>query len=262
MTSGRKFPCPFSFRHQDDHYNSHETEYRTAVDDMLKKALVTFCHRSQLYDLNMAGDQEYKIAHSDHDESREPGSLIEDQRRNMSHPPCMEPKGVLGQILFDVCVPKNVEGWDIKPTVSLNGRPTFASARQLGPFNPIRSNTNLLCSGQRWQHMDMMLFLNSQAFSDDVTRKLMTRSYFCGSYSICPAREPVDELYYPAREPVDELYEINNSPLADQIALVHECPVKAYQKNLILINQRFCRVFGTKNLGVSRLSYDQSRNFS
>ena len=38
-----------------------------------------------------------------------------------------------------------------------------------------------------------------------------------------PAREPVDELYYPAREPVDELYEINNSPLADQIALVHEC---------------------------------------
>ena len=40
-----------------------------------------------------------------------------------------------------------------------------------------------------------------------------------GSYSICPAREPVDELYYPAREPVDELYEINISPLADQIAL-------------------------------------------
>jgi len=145
------------------HYNSHETEYRTAVDDMLKKALLTFCHRSQLYDSNMAGDREYKIAHSvcslhnaaansneslrgvpnspsdhfflpsskDHDESQEPGS-------HMSHPPCMEPKGVLGQILFDVCVPRNVEGWDIKPTVSPNGRPTFASARQLGPFNPIR----------------------------------------------------------------------------------------------------------------------------
>lgn len=29
-----------------------------------------------------------------------------------------------------------------------------------------RSNTNLLCSGQRWRHMDMMLFLNSQAFSN------------------------------------------------------------------------------------------------
>ncbi|RCV20729.1 hypothetical protein SETIT_4G080500v2 [Setaria italica] len=152
------------------HYNSHEAEYRTAVNDMLKKALITFCHRSQLYDSNMAGDREYKIAHSvcslhnaaansneslrrvanspsdhfflpsskDHDESREPGSLIEDQRRHLSHPPSMEPKGVLGQILFDVCVPKNVEGWDIKPTVSSNGRPTFASARQLGPFNPIK----------------------------------------------------------------------------------------------------------------------------
>ncbi|OEL21977.1 hypothetical protein BAE44_0017002 [Dichanthelium oligosanthes] len=160
----------FSIKLLSGHYNSHEAEYRTAVNDMLKKVLITFCHRSQLYDSNMAGDQEYKIAHSvcslhnaaansneslrrvanspsdhfflpsskDHDESREPGSLIEDQRRHLSHPPSMEPKGVLGQILFDVCVPKNVEGWDIKPTVSPNGRPTFASGRQLGPFNPIK----------------------------------------------------------------------------------------------------------------------------
>lgn len=152
------------------HYKLHEAEYRTAVDDILKKALVTFCHRSQLNRTSAAGDQEYKIAHcvcnlhnvaansneslrrvanspsdhfflpssKDHNESREPDSLIEEQRRQLSYPPRMEPQGVLGQIMFDVCVPKNVEGWDIKPTVSPNGRPTLSSARQLGPFNPIK----------------------------------------------------------------------------------------------------------------------------
>uniref|UniRef100_A0A0D3GE57 Uncharacterized protein n=1 Tax=Oryza barthii TaxID=65489 RepID=A0A0D3GE57_9ORYZ len=149
------------------HYMLHEAEYRSAVNDTLRKALVTFCHRSQL---NATSDQEYKIAHSvcslhnvaansneslrrvangpsdhfflpsskDHNESRDPESLIDEQRRQLSYPPSMEPQGVLGQILFDVCVPKNVEGWDIKPTVSPNGRPTLASARQLGPFNPIK----------------------------------------------------------------------------------------------------------------------------
>jgi len=152
------------------HYKSHEAEYRTAVDDVLKKALVTFCHRSQLNRNSAAWDQEYKIAHcvcnlhnvaansneslrrvanspsdhfflpssKDHNESREPDSLIEEQKRSLSYPGRMEPQGVLGQIMFDVCVPKNVEGWDIKPTVSPNGRPMLASARQLGPFNPIK----------------------------------------------------------------------------------------------------------------------------
>ncbi|KAF0908706.1 hypothetical protein E2562_028143 [Oryza meyeriana var. granulata] len=149
------------------HYMLHEAEYRDAVNDTLRKALVTFCHRSQL---NSTSDQEYKIAHSvcslhkvaansneslrrvanspsdhfclpsskGHNESRDPDSLIDEQRRQLSYPPSMEPQGVLGQILFDVCVPKNVEGWDIKPTVSTNGRLTLASARQLGPFNPIK----------------------------------------------------------------------------------------------------------------------------
>lgn len=152
------------------HYKLHEAEYRTAVDDILKKALVTFCHRNQLKGTSAAWDQEYKIAHcvcnlhnvaansneslrrvanspsdhfflpssKDHHDSREPDSLIEEQKRSLPYPARMEPQGVLGQIMFDVCVPKNVEGWDIKPTVSPNGRPTLASARQLGPFNPIK----------------------------------------------------------------------------------------------------------------------------
>ncbi|KAG8094239.1 hypothetical protein GUJ93_ZPchr0012g20494 [Zizania palustris] len=137
------------------HYMLHEAEYRGAVNDMLRKALITFCHRSQL---NATGDQEHNIAHSvcslhkvaansneslrrvanspsdhfflpsskDHNQSREPDSLIDEQRPQLFHPPSMEPQGVLGQILFDVCVPKNVEGWDIKPTVT-----ALSSTRQL-----------------------------------------------------------------------------------------------------------------------------------
>jgi hypothetical protein len=105
--------------------------------------------QEQLNDRRATGDQEYKIAHSvcslhnaaassnesvrrvanspsdhllpsskDHNESRDPDSLIEEQRRHISHPSYMEP-GVLGQNLFDVCVPKNVEGCDVPKWASI-----------------------------------------------------------------------------------------------------------------------------------------------
>ncbi|KAL7125307.1 hypothetical protein ABFS83_14G108800 [Erythranthe nasuta] len=49
---------------------------------------------------------------------------------------------VLGQVLFDVCVPKNVEGWDIKFSGSLNGEP-FASVRRRSPFSGIKHRSRL-----------------------------------------------------------------------------------------------------------------------
>lgn len=45
---------------------------------------------------------------------------------------------ILGQMLFDICVPKNVEGWDIKFSGSLNGQP-YACARKLSPSHDIKS---------------------------------------------------------------------------------------------------------------------------
>lgn len=56
--------------------------------------------------------------------------------------PGMSTNTVLGQILFDVCVPKNVEGWDIKFSGSLNGEP-FASVRRRSPFSGIKHRSRL-----------------------------------------------------------------------------------------------------------------------
>ncbi|XP_071698374.1 uncharacterized protein [Rutidosis leptorrhynchoides] len=53
-------------------------------------------------------------------ESSSSGSLQDEQKErraaavHLSSPPSLSPHSVLGQVLFDVCVPKNIEGWDIK----------------------------------------------------------------------------------------------------------------------------------------------------
>uniref|UniRef100_A0A7C9CD01 Uncharacterized protein n=1 Tax=Opuntia streptacantha TaxID=393608 RepID=A0A7C9CD01_OPUST len=50
--------------------------------------------------------------------------------------PCMSAHSVLGQALFDACVPKNIEGWDIRFSGSVNGQP-FASARRLSHLKKV-----------------------------------------------------------------------------------------------------------------------------
>lgn len=64
------------------------------------------------------------------------------EERKEKSPSCSNPRisahSVLGQILFDACVPKNIEeGWDIKFSGSLNGQP-YASARIRSPLNAIK----------------------------------------------------------------------------------------------------------------------------
>ncbi|KAK8925708.1 hypothetical protein KSP39_PZI018482 [Platanthera zijinensis] len=41
-------------------------------------------------------------------------SPVDEQKSGLFQIPSIKPQGVLSQILFDVCVPKNIEGWDIK----------------------------------------------------------------------------------------------------------------------------------------------------
>lgn len=150
------------------HYKFHKAEYRLAVTDFLNKALTTFSQRKrQISSRKIVGGPHYDIAESVcnlheaaatsneslrqvsnfptdqfysnaiSNDNREAGSLIDEQRRELLHVPRIEPQGVLGQILYDVCVPKNVEGWDIKPGMYLKDRQVLAS-RRLGPFNPIK----------------------------------------------------------------------------------------------------------------------------
>lgn len=70
--------------------------------------------------------------------SRESGSLQDEQKEgsvHVSNPPSMSAHSVLGKILFDACVPKNVEGWDIKFSDSLNGQPLGSARKHFSPLS-------------------------------------------------------------------------------------------------------------------------------
>lgn len=76
----------------------------------------------------------------EYQEGRDVGS-VQDERKEryipLSSPPSMNAHGVLGQFLFEVCVPKDVENWDARLSPS-SSRPSFASFRRHSPFNPIK----------------------------------------------------------------------------------------------------------------------------
>ncbi|VVA99260.1 unnamed protein product [Arabis nemorensis] len=65
--------------------------------------------------------------------NNDPSSSQEEQRERSSfrplQPMSINAHSVLGQFLFDSCVPKNIEGWDIRFGGSLNGQPYATSRR-------------------------------------------------------------------------------------------------------------------------------------
>ncbi|KAL2455048.1 hypothetical protein Fot_55224 [Forsythia ovata] len=70
-------------------------------------------------------------------EGRDVGSVQDehnDRYIHLSSPPKISAHGVLGQFLFDTCVPKNVEDWDLKSSPS-SRRVPFVSGRRHSPFN-------------------------------------------------------------------------------------------------------------------------------
>jgi len=73
-------------------------------------------------------------------DSRESSTPQDEQKDKLIYlpsPPRINAHSVLGQFLFDVCVPKNIEGWDVKSAGTLNGRP-LGSARRQSPFGGFR----------------------------------------------------------------------------------------------------------------------------
>jgi hypothetical protein len=56
---------------------------------------------------------------------------------NMPSVESVNPDGVLGKMLYDVCVPKDVESWDFEPA-SINGRHMHFTARRNCNLNPIK----------------------------------------------------------------------------------------------------------------------------
>lgn len=156
------------------HYRHHPVEYAAAVTELLVKAAVIYSGRiRQLEEEKMGLDgaqdelseplrylreavassnqsfRSISLEMNDHfivpssmayHDGRDVGSIQDERKEHvipLSSPPSINPHGVLGQILFDVCVPKNVEDWDIRSPSSLR-RSSSLSTRRNSHFNPIK----------------------------------------------------------------------------------------------------------------------------
>ncbi|GMP38247.1 hypothetical protein CsSME_00009573 [Camellia sinensis var. sinensis] len=154
------------------HYKHHPIQYRAAVTELLEHAVSVYSQKIQglgersamegmhdqiselICDLQNAAvnsnqsfrrvaqgpnDHFFLPSSAEYSSSKESGSLQDEQKgpAHSPNPPSMSAHTLLGQILFDACVPKNIEGWDIKFCGSLNGQP-LASAQKRSPLNPIK----------------------------------------------------------------------------------------------------------------------------
>ncbi|CAK9176993.1 unnamed protein product [Ilex paraguariensis] len=156
------------------HYRHYPIDYKVAVTELLGKAAVIYSRRirqlegekmglegthdeileplNNLRKVAASSNQSFQrvaLELNDHffvpssveyREGRDGGSVQDERNEHiipLSSPPSINPHGVLGQMLFDVCVPKNVEDWDVKSSSSLRRSP-FLSARSHSSFNPIK----------------------------------------------------------------------------------------------------------------------------
>ncbi|XP_065871172.1 uncharacterized protein [Euphorbia lathyris] len=155
------------------HYKHYPIQYRAAVTNLLEKAASVYSQRIQqlregigldgihdemseiIYNLQKAavcsnqslrrvavgpGDHFFVPTSVESHITKESGPL-EDERKEKSvclpTSPSINANSVLGKMLFDVCVPKNVEGWDVRFTGTLNGQP-IGSAHRLSPFRGMK----------------------------------------------------------------------------------------------------------------------------
>ncbi|KAM7252056.1 hypothetical protein ACFE04_023939 [Oxalis oulophora] len=155
------------------HYKHYPIQYRAAVSNLLERSALLFSQRTrelgQRVGMDSAHDEiselicdlqnvavnsnqslrRVAVGPCDHfflpssaqySNGQESGPLQDEQKERqvvLSSPPSIHAHSVLGQVLFDVCVPKNVEGWDIRFSGCLNGQP-LASARKLSPFRSFK----------------------------------------------------------------------------------------------------------------------------
>lgn len=148
------------------HFKSDPIQYRAAVTELLARAVSVFNHKIQKLGDRMEGihddvsdlicdlqnaavdsneslrrvalgpnDHFFLPSSAEYRNSRDYGCQQE-QKENLPHRPnlSINAHSVLGQILFDACVPKNVEGWDIKFSSSSKGHP-FTSRSKHSPQN-------------------------------------------------------------------------------------------------------------------------------
>lgn len=156
------------------HYRHYPVDYKAAVTEFLGKAATVYSQRirrlegegmgiegsqnenpERVEDLRKAmkksnnfhgitpGASEVYLAPSSMEcyDGKDVGSVQDERKEDLIHlrsPPSINAHGVLGQILFDACVPRDVEDWDIRSSSSIV--PLFPSSRRQRhtPFNPIK----------------------------------------------------------------------------------------------------------------------------
>ncbi|CAN0846575.1 hypothetical protein LINGRAHAP2_LOCUS4518 [Linum grandiflorum] len=140
------------------HYKHHPMAYTSAVTNLLEKATSVYGQRMQqledglklngmhaqisdlVCDLQKVAVESNEglrsvpvLPNNDLFEQRE-SEASRDERKDGSiyqrSPPRMSAHGVLGQALFDVCVPKYVDGWDIRFSGCLNGQPVASASKR------------------------------------------------------------------------------------------------------------------------------------
>ncbi|XP_068656919.1 uncharacterized protein [Aristolochia californica] len=148
------------------HFKQYPTEYKTLVTELLKKASLTYSHRrlnaermvlggtsdhiSEVSNLSRAtarrvtidpGNNIFRQGSEDFGEDKDVGSMQDKQKQksdNLQSTPSISAHSVLGEILFDVCVPKKIKDWDIKNIGSVSSRETFGSPYGKNPCKPIK----------------------------------------------------------------------------------------------------------------------------
>ncbi|KAI8549887.1 hypothetical protein RHMOL_Rhmol06G0060100 [Rhododendron molle] len=163
------------------HHRHYPIDYKAAVTELLGKASIIYSHRIRLlegegmgfegphdeisepfYQLKKAAinsdnsfqrvalelnDHFFVPSSVEYHEDTVIGPVQDEHKGGLIHipkPSSINAHGVLGQILFDVCVPENVEGWDVRSSPSLS-RPPFPSSRWHSPLNPIRCRNPIKC---------------------------------------------------------------------------------------------------------------------
>ncbi|CAJ1973375.1 unnamed protein product [Sphenostylis stenocarpa] len=153
------------------HFRHHPIDYKAATIEILGKAVATYrCKNSRQVEdekLGIEGTKDeitypfselkkeamtstsfqgFALAPSDSLSSssaeyyvgKDIGTIADERKGGFIHlpsRPSMNAHGVLSQILFDVCVPKNVEDWDVR---SNSKNALSACTRKHIPFNPIK----------------------------------------------------------------------------------------------------------------------------
>lgn len=158
------------------HYRQHPIDYKGAVTELLQKASTLYLQRTNkrggekmglegsydeisepLGDLRKAAASSNDIfkrfsigmagpslvpSSFDYHEGKAVGSIQDEPKAGLIHlpnPPRINANGVLGQVLFDVCIPQNIEEWDVGHSSSSIIRSPFPSTRRHGMhFNPIK----------------------------------------------------------------------------------------------------------------------------